>query len=76
MSYRSVMRNDYIKLEWRGCEDSEDGVAIFTFNDDRVVEIHLPNFTVAYDMYHMIGNLTMDAFHDGIDYIKRSVRAL
>ena len=73
-----IMSNTYVRFEWIGSEEVENGVAVFTLlgNLCERLEVELTHFGAAHKIYERMQMISVKAFHDGQQDIKQKVKNL
>lgn len=70
------MMPELVKFEWKGSEDVENGVAVFTVLGCERLEVELTHFGAAHKIYERMQMIAEMAFHDGQQDIKQKVKNL
>ena len=70
------MTPEYVNFEWKGSEDVENGVAIFTVFECQRLEVELTHFGAAHEIFQRMKKIAEVAFYDGQHDIKQKVKNL
>ena len=71
------VRNDtYVRFEWKGSKEVENGVAVFTVLECERLEVELTHFGAAHKIYERMQKIAEMAFYDGQQDIKQKVKNL
>lgn len=68
--------NEYVKFEWKGSQEVENGVAIFTVLECERLEVELTHFGVAHQVFKRMQKIAEMAYDDGRQNIKNLVMKL
>lgn len=71
-----LMSDTYVRFEWIGSEEVENGVAVFTVLECERLEVELTHFGAAHKIYERMQKIAEMAFHDGQQDIKQKVKNL
>ena len=66
----------YVKFEWKGSQEVENGVAVFTVLERDRLEVELTHFGAAHAIFKRMEKIADMAFHDGEGRIKSLVQSL
>jgi hypothetical protein len=66
----------YVKFEWKGSQEVENGVAVFTVLESERLEVELTHFGAAHDIFKRMEKIAGMAFRDGEARIKSLVQSL
>ena len=71
-----LMSDTYVRFEWKGSQEVENGVAVFTVLECDRLEVELTHFGAAHRIYERMQKIVEMAFHDGQQDIKQKVKNL
>jgi hypothetical protein len=71
-----LMSDTYVRFEWIGSEEAENGVAIFSLIGCERLEVELTHFGAAHKIYERMQKIAIMAFEDGQQDIKQKVKNL
>lgn len=66
----------YVKFEWKGSQEVENGVAVFTVLESERLEVELTHFGAAHALFKRMEKVANMAFQDGQQDIKQKVKNL
>lgn len=67
---------EYVKFEWKGSEEVENGVAVFTVFECERLEVELTHFGMAHHLFQRMQKVAEMAYYDGQQDIKQKVKNL
>lgn len=71
-----IMSDTYVRFEWIGSEDVENGVAVFTVLGCERLEVELTHFGAAHKIYERMQKIAETAYSGGQEDIKFKVTNL
>ena len=71
-----LMSDTYVRFEWKGSQEVENGVAVFTVLECDRLEVELTHFGAAHRIYERMQKIVEMAFHDGQQDKKQKVKNL
>ena len=68
--------NEYVKFEWKGSQEVENGVSIFTVIECARVEVEMTTIGLAHQIFNTMQQIAEMAYEDGRENVKELVRKL